>query len=207
LEQVEAGSAVLVGHSTLAQHPAVLDEPSALAIETLVVNNTEAPVTPPKAEEGCSKRKRRQSRPIIDKDHAPAVRHPSDYVLTARLLAEPATSWIRCKICEGPFVQKDSYFTRSSCPRCERHSKLYGYQWPKTDVEDSEDDEERVLDHRTVHRFIKPAEEKKVRKLARESTGSRAVTREVSEIAKESIEEVNAKRNARMSTKRSRLTM
>lgn len=82
-------------------------------------------------------------------------------------------------------MQKDSYYTRSSCPRCERHSKLYGYMWPKTDKEDSDDEEERVLDHRTVHRFIRPDEERSIRKRNRDSTGSRAVTREISEAVKE----------------------
>lgn len=112
------------------------------------------------------KRKYTKRKPsaITDIDHAPAVRTPGDYVLTSLLLAQPASAWISCKICDGFFVQLDAYLTRSSCPRCERHSKLYGYQWPKTDKEGRNDTEERILDHRTVHRFIRPDEERSIRK-------------------------------------------
>lgn len=53
--------------------------------------------------------------------------------------------------------------------------------WPKTDKEGKHDEEERVLDHRTVHRFIKSSEEKDIRrKSGRGSTGSREVTKEAS---------------------------
>ncbi len=72
-------------------------------------------------------------------------------------------AWIHCKNCNTAFVQKDAYFTKANCPRCERHSKLYGYIWPKTEPAGPWDDEERVLDHREIHRFLDPAEEAKVR--------------------------------------------
>ena len=65
--------------------------------------------------------------------------------------------------CQRPFVQQDGYLTRASCPRCERHSMLYGYAWPKTDKENKKDDEERVTDHRTVHRFLSPESERRRR--------------------------------------------
>ncbi|KAI9659512.1 MAG: Histone-lysine N-methyltransferase set9 [Bathelium mastoideum] len=65
--------------------------------------------------------------------------------------------------CERPFVQQDGYLTRTSCPRCERHSMLYGYAWPKTDKENKKDDEERITDHRTVHRFLSPDSERRKR--------------------------------------------
>jgi histone-lysine N-methyltransferase SUV420H len=58
--------------------------------------------------------------------------------------------------------------------------------WPKTDKEGKNDTEERVLDHRTVHRFIRPSEEKIIRKRNRSATESRGVTREVSEVVVES---------------------
>ena len=93
----------------------------------------------------------------------PRQRIPGDYTLTALLLAEPEMAWIHCKNCDAAFVQKDAYFTRASCPRCERHSKLYGYAWPKTEPAGERDSEERILDHREVHRFLDPAEEAKVR--------------------------------------------
>ena len=135
-----------------------------------------------------TKRKRKLPRPSTDLDHAPAIRVPGDYVLTPALLGEPQSAWINCRHCEEPFVQKDAYYTRASCPRCERHSKLYGYMWPKTDRDGIFDTEKRILDHRTVHRFIRSAEEKIVRRRDRSSTASRAVTIEVSEIVSEKSE-------------------
>ncbi|KAH9428199.1 hypothetical protein MCOR02_011687 [Pyricularia oryzae] len=90
-------------------------------------------------------------------------RMPGDYTLTPVLLSEPMTAWVHCSNCATAFVQRDAYYTRANCPRCERHSILYGYVWPKTEPEGSDDDEERVLDHRTVHRFLDPEDEAKVR--------------------------------------------
>jgi histone-lysine N-methyltransferase SUV420H len=72
-------------------------------------------------------------------------------------------AWIHCKNCTTAFIQKDAYYTRANCPRCERHSKLYGYIWPKTEPAGPKDDEERILDHREVHRFLDPEEEAKIR--------------------------------------------
>ncbi|KAI1331100.1 hypothetical protein F5Y16DRAFT_360530 [Xylariaceae sp. FL0255] len=90
-------------------------------------------------------------------------RVPGDYTLTPALLSEPNMAWIHCTVCNDAFVQQNAYFTRSSCYRCERHSKLYGYQWPKTEKEGPSDKEERILDHRTVHRFLDPEDEAKIR--------------------------------------------
>ncbi|TVY48452.1 Histone-lysine N-methyltransferase [Lachnellula occidentalis] len=211
LEQSKSGETILVGNTTTLRHPALEDEGSPLSdLESQMFEDVDLETTPrtltraskkknstessQHSEYGSpviKKRKRRASTPIMDKDHAPPVRIPGDYVLTPALLAHPTSAWINCKICEEPFVQENAYFTRSSCPRCERHSKLYGYMWPKTDKEGRNDSEERVLDHRTVHRFIKPAEERTARKRNRSVTGSRAVTREVSEAA---IEEEKPKR-------------
>ncbi|KHJ35606.1 putative histone-lysine n-methyltransferase set9 protein [Erysiphe necator] len=103
-------------------------------------------------------------RRIGDFDHAPAIRIPGDYQLTSRLIVDLASGWIECQNCENYFVQVNAYTPRSSCPRCERHSKLYGYRWPKTEKEDSDDDEERVLDHRTINRFVQKADSKAVKK-------------------------------------------
>ena len=91
-------------------------------------------------------------------------RRPGDYTLTTKLLCSQYSRWVQCNTCDADFVQEDAYLTRKECPRCERHSKLYGYAWPKTDREGKWDTEERVLDHREVHRFIEPSEEKKVKK-------------------------------------------
>ena len=93
-----------------------------------------------------------------------ATRYPNDYTRTSLLLGESYSRWVDCKTCAGCWVQPNGYLTRKECPRCERHSKLYGYQWPKTDKQGKNDKEERVLDHRTVHRFLRPEEEALVKK-------------------------------------------
>ena len=129
-------------------------------------------------------------RPSSDTD-----RHPGDYILTHKLLAQPHDRWVKCRNCYNCFIQSNGYQTRRECPRCERHSKLYGFSWPKTDpnphlvpqqrgrsaldkatsgagrkgksgkgswVVGGGDPEERVLDHRIVHRFVFPEEEKEI---------------------------------------------
>ena len=95
-----------------------------------------------------------------DEEKRGEARTPGDYTLCRALLATPYHRWIECRNCDEFFVQGDAYLTRIACPRCERHSKLYGYYWPKTDKEGKFDREERVLDHRTIHRFIDPEEER-----------------------------------------------
>ncbi|KAL8348992.1 hypothetical protein RB601_002130 [Gaeumannomyces tritici] len=103
-----------------------------------------------------------------DADNGPSSppakqRIPGDYTLTPVLLSEPMTAWVHCINCGTAFVQRDAYYTRASCPRCERHSILYGYVWPKTQSDGPHDTEERVLDHRTVHRFLGPEDEARAR--------------------------------------------
>ncbi|KAL2142909.1 hypothetical protein VTI28DRAFT_617 [Corynascus sepedonium] len=90
-------------------------------------------------------------------------RVPGDYTLTPLLLSEPETAWIYCTNCNTAFVQKDAYFTRANCFRCERHSKLYGYVWPKTAPAGKHDKEARVLDHREINRFLHPEDEAIIR--------------------------------------------
>jgi histone-lysine N-methyltransferase SUV420H len=122
------------------------------------------------ADEEQPKRKKQQRR-VYKEDTPPArVRTPGDYLLTPLLLSEPEMAWIQCTICDGYFVQQNAYFTRASCPRCERHSKLYGYIWPKTDKAGPHDKEERILDHRTIHRFLDPDDERRIR--SRKSFGA-----------------------------------
>lgn len=109
-------------------------------------------------------RRKNRRRSFVKQASPPAkVRTPGDYVLTPLLLAEPEMAWIQCTICNKYFVQQDAYFTRSACPRCERHSKLYGYMWPKTEKAGPSDKEERILDHRMVHRFLNTNDERKAR--------------------------------------------
>ncbi|ETI19446.1 hypothetical protein G647_09280 [Cladophialophora carrionii CBS 160.54] len=129
------------------------------------------------------------------------IRIAGDYILTRKLLAQPHDRWVQChnQKCLGFFIQPNGYQTRRECPRCERHSMLYGFPWPKTDadprkllerkptgkgkkagtpaieysayrrqgrsgkgtwVEGGGDPEERVMDHRTIHRFVLPEEER-----------------------------------------------
>ena len=104
-------------------------------------------------------RKRRVVQPTIELD-IPSHRSPGDYIRTKLLLGDSCSRWVDCRTCEACWVQANGYQTRKECPRCERHSKLYGYQWPKTEKAGKHDDEERVMDHRTIHRFIPQEEEK-----------------------------------------------
>lgn len=108
-------------------------------------------------------KKIRGLQPTIELD-IPSTRTPGDYIRTHLLLGESFSRWVDCRTCSACWVQANGYQTRKECPRCERHSKLYGYQWPKTDKLGKGDDEERVMDHRTIHRFIPIEEEKEERK-------------------------------------------
>ncbi|KAK2608822.1 histone lysine methyltransferase Set9 [Conoideocrella luteorostrata] len=120
-------------------------------------------------------------RKFVKQNNSPPakVRLPGDYVLTPLLLSEPEMAWIQCTICTDYFVQQNAYVTRASCPRCERHSKLYGYMWPKTDKAGPADKEERILDHRLIHRFLNSNDERKAR--GRKTMTEREETAEASE--------------------------
>lgn len=111
------------------------------------------------------RKKRKYTRRTFIKETTPPARHrqPGDYTLTPLLLSEPLMAWIRCINCDTAFVQHNAYYTKSSCPRCERHSKLYGYIWPKTQKAGPRDKEERILDHRTIHRFLNRQDEAIIR--------------------------------------------
>jgi len=133
------------------------------------------------------------------------VRTPGDYHLCHALLATPYHRWVECRNCDEHFVQSEAFLTRIACPRCERHSKLYGYYWPKTDKDGKHDTEERVLDHRTIHRFIEPEEERSERKgrktladLRREAELREASQRQESEESERAID-----RRLRISPRRS----
>ena len=84
-------------------------------------------------------------------------RTPGDYIRTPRLLGPRNSRWVECRTCEEDFIQLEAHQTRRECPRCERHSKLFGFQWPQTDYERGGPD--RVMDHRTVNRFLNRVEE------------------------------------------------
>lgn len=99
-----------------------------------------------------------------DGEYVENKRKPGDYMTSESLLSATHSKWSDCKTCDVNFVQPDGYLTRKECPRCERHSKLYGYTWPKTEREGKHDKEERILDHRTVHRFVDPDEERELKR-------------------------------------------
>ncbi|QDS74895.1 hypothetical protein FKW77_003748 [Venturia effusa] len=69
-------------------------------------------------------------------------RFPGDHQTSERLLITRWHRWADCRTCERDFLLDDTH-TKKECPRCERHSRLYGYTWPKTDKEDRFDKEER----------------------------------------------------------------
>ncbi|KAL6234978.1 histone-lysine N-methyltransferase set9 [Aspergillus navahoensis] len=113
------------------------------------------------------------------------TRVPGDYTKTPKLLAHAYDRWVDCHTCNAWFVQQNSYLTRRECPRCERHSMLYGFRWPKTEKEGPNDDEERVMDHRTVHRFLYPEEEALVSRRGRGVSFGITPTPELSEMRSE----------------------
>lgn len=130
-------------------------------------------------------------------------RTPGDYTLTPALLSEPMTAWVHCSNCATAFVQRDAYYTRANCPRCERHSVLYGYVWPKTEPAGPDDVEERVLDHRTVHRFLDPEEEAKVRgrKLSAWLVNKKLAEARAAEVAEEAAKNKRKKGQNQQATK------
>lgn len=81
-------------------------------------------------------------------------RVPGDYLTDKSLLAKPAAKKLKCHSCQGMFVQENAYEPHADCPRCERHSKLHGFPWPKSEREGEHDKEIRYLDHRAINRTI-----------------------------------------------------
>ncbi|KAK6008650.1 hypothetical protein QM012_000553 [Aureobasidium pullulans] len=132
----------------------------------------------------------------VDEDSAVDRRRPGDYTLTARLLTSAVSRWVECRNCDDYFIQHEAKLTRINCPRCERHSKLYGYAWPKTDKEGKNDTEERILDHRTVNRFLHPSEERTTKK-SRKSLSQMVSERERSLRESEEAESQEGRRRSR----------
>ncbi|KAH8176610.1 SET domain-containing protein [Sarocladium implicatum] len=147
--------------------PAIVNAPAAEAEQVAPITVSIETVDEsqlPEQEETGQVRKKYQRRIFIKQSTPPArSRQTGDYVLTPLLLSEPESAWVQCMNCDTYFIQQNAYYTRSSCPRCERHSKVYGYVWPKTEKAGYGDKEERVLDHRTIHRFLDPDAERKAR--------------------------------------------
>ncbi|KAL4785535.1 histone-lysine N-methyltransferase set9 [Aspergillus varians] len=134
------------------------------------------------------------------------TRVPGDYTKTSKLLAHSYDRWVDCYTCNAWFVQQNSYLTRRECPRCERHSMLYGFRWPKTDKEGPSDDEERVMDHRTVHRFLYPEEEALVSRRGRGVSFGITPTPELSDMRSETpdSEALDEQRSTRVTRRRTR---
>ncbi|KAH7162155.1 histone-lysine N-methyltransferase SET9 [Dactylonectria estremocensis] len=145
----------------------VASPPLPVQLESVPIATSIEPVEESQAADvgGAQKIRKKYQRRVFNKQITPParMRTPGDYLLTPLLLSEPEMAWIQCTNCNTYFVQKDAYYTRSSCPRCERHSKIYGFVWPKTERAGPRDKEERILDHRMVHRFLDPDDERKVR--------------------------------------------
>jgi histone-lysine N-methyltransferase SUV420H len=133
-------------------------------------------------------------------------RVPGDYTKTPKLLAHSYDRWVDCHTCNAWFVQQNSYLTRRECPRCERHSMLYGFRWPKTEKEGPNDDEERVMDHRTIHRFLYPEEEALVSRRGRGVSFGLTPTPELSDMRSETpdSEALDERGNTRVTRRRTR---
>ncbi|KLU90287.1 histone-lysine N-methyltransferase SET9 [Magnaporthiopsis poae ATCC 64411] len=171
LQQIAAEHAVALEKLRASQAQTQVETITTVA-EPTVDSDTAAAASKPEAAAPTRKKRggpRRSSvAAVADADNGPSSppakqRIPGDYTLTPVLLSEPMTAWVHCINCGTAFVQRDAYYTRASCPRCERHSILYGYVWPKTEPDGPHDTEERVLDHRTVHRFLGPEDEARAR--------------------------------------------
>lgn len=157
-------------------------------------------VKPPKKKRAPRKKKVYQSVEL----EPPRIRVPGDYTKTPRLLAQPYDRWVDCHTCSDWFVQHNSYLTRRECPRCERHSMLYGFRWPKTDMEGPSDDEERVMDHRTIHRFLYREEEAQISRRDRGVSCGVTTTPELSDTRTETEEASDMGDELRRGTRASR---
>ncbi|KGO73825.1 Carboxylesterase, type B [Penicillium italicum] len=164
-----------------------------------------------KLDAGVDKPKKRKPRTkrrfIVDsvETESQVARVPGDYTKTSRLLAQKYDRWVECQTCDTWFLQSNSYLTRRECPRCERHSKLYGYQWPSTDK--SPDGEDRVMDHRTIHRFLSPEAQSRICRRDRGVSFGITPTPELSDTntpETETRDALESSRDARASRRRTR---
>ena len=159
---------------------------------TADLDDTTLSIIPKPLQKGKRYPQKPQLIPTVE-NSTPTDRYSGDYIRTPLLLGETYSRWVDCGTCPACWVQQNGYLTRKECPRCERHSKLYGYQWPKTEKTGKGDEEERVMDHRTVHRFLKRDEEVKQKKRGR---GVLKVQEEVAERTESQIvvEEVESEK-------------
>ncbi|RMZ83067.1 hypothetical protein DV738_g1409, partial [Chaetothyriales sp. CBS 135597] len=91
------------------------------------------------------------------------VRIPGDYILTRKLLAQPHDRWLLAREKEkrnGPGRPRE----QGSTPAQPKYSayRRQGRAGKGSWVEGGGDEEERVMDHRTIHRFVLPEEEREL---------------------------------------------
>jgi hypothetical protein len=79
-------------------------------------------------------------------------RIPGDYNTSKALIIYPGSRRNECETCSEYWIQENGHEPKICCQRCERHSKLYGFEWPKTKNEEGEEPEVRILDHREINR-------------------------------------------------------
>ncbi|KAI9671018.1 MAG: hypothetical protein M1831_005103 [Alyxoria varia] len=101
----------------------------------------------------------------ITEGKAPNItnRKPGDYMGTRAILCSLSDRWTDCGHCNQPYVQREAHQTRWMCHRCERHLKLYGFAWPKTE-RGKNDESKRILDTREICVFVYPEDEKTIKK-------------------------------------------
>ncbi|KAE8383359.1 histone-lysine N-methyltransferase set9 [Aspergillus bertholletiae] len=209
-ETVEASLPAPVSTMTTHLPPSVTDQPHNSqplpgADNDVLSELSDLIDTPEKPKRSRGSRWKHSIVPSVEEE-SHRVRVPGDYTKTSKLLAQAYDRWVDCHTCNVWFVQQNSYLTRRECPRCERHSMLYGFRWPKTDKEGPMDDEERVMDHRTVHRFLYPEEEARVSRKDRGVSFGVTPTPELSEprTETEDNETCDDRRNTRASRRRTR---
>ncbi|RMD44076.1 hypothetical protein DV735_g1066, partial [Chaetothyriales sp. CBS 134920] len=115
-----------------------------------------APTIIPSIEPAPRKPKSRTSVGPSDAPTSAAIRIPGDYILTRKLLAQPHDRWEKRNGPGRPREQGASAQPKYSAYR--RQGRAGKGSW----VEGGGDEEERVMDHRTIHRFVLPEEEREL---------------------------------------------
>ncbi|KAK6543785.1 Histone-lysine N-methyltransferase set9 [Orbilia ellipsospora] len=105
-----------------------------------------------------------QSLPLVPE----GVRYPGDHLVENTIIDPKFQMRCTCQNvnCGVPFIYKNEDDFRflnhipRCCPRCERHSKIYGLVWPKTILK-SDDPEKRVMNPEDVERSVNLAQHKR----------------------------------------------
>ena len=94
-------------------------------------SNTEEPKTEPKQtkrQRSSEASSRRKSVPPPAFYEPVRKRVPGDYIN----FFDSSSVSITCTDCNEVFIHNDRWYVPRSCRRCDRHSKIYGFVWPKT---------------------------------------------------------------------------